>query len=535
MSKLRLIDFSPDNFRIADVLSRAHSEVIDASDDLNAAFSLYFQWPDHRSAMISSDGSVFMDCDLSVDSDLAVPEELWISIKRSAKNEVAINLSKPVTVRFEVFRTCFEFVCPVLADITDDSTSAETRLVIAVPRSITMHKARSCPRYEVPASHELQSSVWIDESGTEVPILLADLSVKVLFFNCDQQKISQSGRFSLGRSTFAATVLRRTDQGVAVQPIFKDQREYGLFFDQFIKVAYPDLRPRYDFDHNDIYDLYVRTGYLSRFGTDVGSDQNEELQRRKDLTDYWKSSEEFEHLSKVDYVLVNPEGRPVGASGLAKIFVKDGRDVWAAHQLCVDTKNATYLGTGDLYKWRAEYLSGMSQDIENIVWYRSVSKWIEKMYTKQSIANPSLAILEAIHLKKSLKNEDYSELTFDVKKIDGGRIYFSSESMLAGTCPELLNASKLFEIIWVHSDKVTENEVLDCIKKYNYLAKSSSNTEFRISMPAKLGMLVGLETRPTDRLFTLKSNGFATFLNSVDHSVSLVNKKHNGINQQHVG
>jgi hypothetical protein len=145
---------------------------------------------------------------------------------------------------------------------------------LAIPLALSVHKARSHPRYRVPQDHPLQQAFCLDEKGQAWAAQVLDLSVRTLHLKCEGAW-NELKAIRFGGHDFSASKVRRTEAGTVLRLHFKDQKEYGSYFDRFIQIAYPKLRPRAEVAHEALYDLYVSTGYLNRFASqgDPGADE----------------------------------------------------------------------------------------------------------------------------------------------------------------------------------------------------------------------------------------------------------------------
>ncbi|GEM_PF-1885694 len=516
MSGLRLIEFSADDYRIADVLSRPHLEKLNDSQKISAALSLYFQWREHRRCFISvADNKEFVECDLAVDQDLVTPIEIVALVDKKLVDAVPDR----ARVRFEIFRTCYEFSSPITADLSDSTKSA---FAFDIPSEVYVHKARTSPRYAVPLDNPLRRSKWIDPNGSEQEVEVIDLSVKVLHVAANNRILSDFGLIELDGHRFNAQLIRKSSVGHAVRIKFEHSGEFGKFFDRFIKVAYPELAPREHFKNENIYELYRDTGYLSSFN--LGECEEEEEKRRELLVKYWNESQNETHQTKVDYVLKDHADKACGASGLARIFKKDGKAIWAFHQLCVRKESASLTGTGTLYNWRVEYLEGLGAPVEAVVWYKSSSKWLERIFTKLAVANARDTQLEAVHLIR-LPRQKSTEALSDSLEVDGPRKFMNMPGVLVGSGPEFLNASRLFEMVWVTDQTTNQEELTHAREVYHRLAGDNEYDFYSISIPAKSDIKLEHETRPTDRCFRLNPAAFSDLISSVEHSIAVTKKK----------
>jgi len=515
MSGLRLIQFSSEDYRIADVLSRPHLEKITNDVQIASALSLYFQWPDQRRAFVKLGEYPYAPCELVVDTDLATPDEIFVNLNE----KINVDANQSIRIRFEIFGTCFEYTAPILADLSHDYDF--TSIVMPIPQELYVHKARSSPRYGVPAEHPLRKATFYCNE-TSIQCEIKNISVKnILVYGISDDTVE--GEIDISGYRFQAKIIKKTEFGHVIQLVYRDQKEYGAYFDRFIQVAYPNLRPRYDFDHETIYNLYVETGYLSRFGNSNDKSDKESTSEisKEDLISFWDDSKSGEHIYKVDYVLVDNDDRPIGISGLAKIFIdSDNHPIWAPHQLCVIKSTEHLSGTASLYKWYAEYLDGLNYDF--VTWFRSTSKWNDRMYTKLTLSDQLNTKLTPIHLKVGERIKVDSS-TNDIKLIGNVRKCATTPNILIGSGPEFLNSSRLFELVWIKNNLAENHEIQDAIEKYNQI--STLQCTFRISIPQSLCSLIDLKTRPTDRCFEISPKAYSNYYRCIEHSVALTRRK----------
>jgi hypothetical protein len=288
------------------------------------------------------------------------------------------------------------------------------------------------------------------------------------------------------------------------------------------KLAFPPLRPKSEFSADAILQLYEETNYFGRFATIEG------LERRKgELREVWGQVASSFHHHTADYVVVDDQGKPAGASSACEAFHHDGKAVWALHQTCARTSPDLLERSGMLYTWRAEYLAARPEDLGVIVWFDSRSRWLERIYVKFARQHPAGTRLTAVKFFRRRLLENKVEIPQPAIQIgQAHRRFYDKGGIFGGFGPRYLNASSALEIL-VDNQGGHGPEVLREASQELAGAVESGSEGLYITVPSA-ETLEGPDFEyvdDVDRCLEFDKDCLVDFISSVEHSVAVTSRK----------
>ncbi len=533
---LRIVPYSSSDFSLGEALAAEDGTTSTDPRFVGNSISLYLQWERHRSARVypgDSRAHAGFQVEISCDPDERIPTELHLAV--TIDPTIAPNAFAPfqeIQVRFEVFRTCFEFTVSVLA-VLDRSKGEQLRLIATVPGTITSYRSRRLPRVPLADSDRvaIPEARWApDTHGPDHgqrTLRILELGMRSLVAEGSSIEGSGSGTISFGRVAIRATVaVRRATKEkepdrLVFQLQFESSVDVGRYFDIYRRVAYPALRWRHDFPYGAGIDLYYETGYFSKFHGEKSDSE------RKELADVWEATRSGTHETTADYYIVDDSGTLIGCSSAVLAFFNKETPVWAFHQLCAKRKPELLARSGQLYAWRAEYLASRVEELEAIVWFDGRSRWLERIYVKFALQSESRAALYPVQtLKRGFESSSKpSPLRFRLYSIGAASRAATTESaVLAGAGPRFLNAAENLSGIAVLGGNLSPDMI---VQAGEGLAEALGEPiRAKITVPHDYD-LQGLSGDPQveDRVCHFPKAELVGFLASVEHSMAVTERK----------
>ncbi len=483
--------YNANDLSLGVALARVHGEVVEAETLISSAFSLYFQWPKHRDCHIKMNSlSKAIQCVLTYDTDEASPSELRITLPD--KNILGVfSLGAIIEIQFEVFNVAYLFESKVTCIENDESS--EFQIITEVPKSLLVHKQRALPR------HTLQEPVqgfWLGEGDSQgVTVSLLELginSVKIKRFDSNlprelsgEKNVEIKGTFTLDQNKFQGTLVGRDSESSIIQLHFKDNPEFGKYFDFYRTFVFPTLKPRSEIPAEEVFEAYLKTGFLDKYVNT--SSPEEKAKYFEELAETWRILDCEKHQNKADYCSLNTANEVVGSSSVCNAFRNNQKEVWAFHQFCVLSEPQYFKNTEELYLWRVTYFSGLIGNFDSIVWYDGNSRWLERVWVKLSVQLKDIkevifSIQTRIWSKKnSTTGENEKRYPIEKYKIGQfGRKYISSSGAIASIMPNYLNFGKLLNhAVGIPPYKKTTDELISLAK--NIVADEEVGTTLRIT------------------------------------------------------
>lgn len=530
--KFHVVPFSSTDYSLGHVLLENDGTVSTDPVAISAKLSLLFQWSEYSwvGAFIPGREEP-LPCTLSYDEDEATPSELRLTFS-TKMNMKSFSFIKKSKIRFEVFRICYEFETTVLAIADQNDTTWD--IIIAIPERLVTYKQRRLPRVRVQKElNRTLPEVYCEyEDGTRsLPLSVIEMGLNSVVTK-DLNKLSQAPKNLVFGKTSPLRIpvesFRKQDRHI-FRLIINDNTTFGKYFDIYRFVAYPGLVPRNSIPAQNLLQLYEETGYMEGFPT--RSEQGEQ-NLREELLNTWALVNGATPDSTADYVILDSEARTAGASSVTRAFADDKQEYWAFHQLCSRKSPDLLTASGHLYAWRAEYLAGRIGPLKGIAWYRSDSRWLERIYTKfsrQSNGNSTLTAVKLVKGKVSpLQQSAAPSLSLKICETTVGeakRHFTRVDCVLSGLGPNRLNASGLLNHVLSPDEDMSPSALINIAAELVRSANCNS-AEFYLSLPVAAETPDGnWKVTPSDRLCIFTKDDLLNFLTCVEHSIAVTRRK----------
>lgn len=517
---LHIVKYQPNDYSLGEALFSPETTSEANHSKIESALSLYFQWPEHRQAVIyPTDGGSAELCELSFDQDDAEISFVFARMLQTP-SKTAWKEGDEVRLRFEVFRTCFEIQATILGTSTQSSDGWD--IVLSIPEQGTLYKHRRGKRYQVPKDtiESLQISLV---NGERFDCTAIEVSCQSIVVRSDRS-IEDSSSITvhwMGQN-FQGVVVRNMDERIVIALDFSSGVQSGKFFDIYRQVAYPYLKRRNEVDSESVLELYERTGYIERYSADSDAEK-----RRTEILETWEQLKPAEHEYVADYVAFDSSGNMVGASGLAMSHFQNDIPVWFFNQLCAVTSPDLLEHSGGLYQWRLDYLMAVPSDIYTACRYRSKSRWLERIYTKFAHTVGTRATLAPIvTYQKNFSKGDISE-KIEVKSTKLSnltRYYFEEGKICGGFNPCRLNISTSMDAVFAHTNTADATRVAIFVSAL-LVASGKESANFAISIHPSAILPENVFVGQTDRLVRFEKENLADLMASIDHVLAVTKRK----------
>lgn len=511
---LRLVDYDPNDYKLSTVLSSGAGEILTSQEHLSSAFSLFFHWAKESQCWVrfNKDGSRASQCSLTRDEEERELTQIFFSIPVSDMGTE--KFYENLFVRMVVFDTCFEFEAEIIdAWIEHD----QQWLITQVPSSIKALRARKSPRAQ---AHEC--NIVFNWDGKSQFKELKALSVGLNSIVTDAQiPVKEEGQVTIDGTSFRAKCMRADETSSCLEILFQNDFEAGVFFETYAKIKYPLLRNRRQFPISDVIDLYERSGFFSNFqGSFDESDKLSQIQKT------WEGLHSVDHQYTADFCITKDQ-RLAGASSLGLCLKSLDLDYWVFQQLCCDKDLGTYDDTGDLYSWRAEYLFAKKSKLASIFWFRSSSRWLERIYVKYLLQNPTFGELRQGNAYSYIHEAD-GEHSNEVELVNFGdenRAYLQNRSLVAGAGPDYVHANRNMNIIYSKDgDWQAIHQAANSICR----ALDKKSMYFRVDLPPGISPPESARTEHqggSDRFARINREGMLDLVSCIRHSIAITKHK----------
>lgn len=520
---LKVVPFSGTDYSLGESLLERDGTSTKDSLGISNKLSLLFQWPEHAWVGVNfvGLGKETLPCKLSYDLDEAVPTELYLTLSGDYTAE-RMALLKQANVSFEIFRVCYDFRAEVLA--ANSPALGQLILVLGIPEELITVKHRRLPRIRIDEV-EAAKLPYLTIHGQEVTVSELGLNSMALAKNVQVPEGSVELVFQIEPPLrLNAHLLARCGRQV-LRLEFRDDLEYGRYFDIYRVFAYPGLYPKSEFSTESLIELYEKTGYFEGFQAELNREQ-----RHKEFDQVWQSVYSAQHDTTADYVATDANKKPVGASSATLAFRGDGQDYWVFQQLCSIKSPDLLLSSGQLYTWRAEYLTGRRQDFKIIFWFRSASRWLDRIYVKFSKQTAEQTTLIPVRITKhrvdrANENQIKGDQLIQYKIGNHERRTMVTPRLVGGIGPELLNASGILNIVSCLGEKTEQSEIEHTAKALINTGDSKT-TEIFFCVPNNLkDSDSSLKVYPSDRFCVFSKCNLFDFLTCVEHSIAVTRRK----------
>jgi len=509
---LRLVDFDPNDYKLGEVLASKDGDTLITEDKISAVLSLYFQWPTESSAFAYFDlpGRPSFKIGLDYDKEERTLSQLMISLPEG----VSLTSVDKAFIRIDVFNGCYEFESPVI-DSFQDGTQW---LIVTPPTELKSIKVRRSTRVSV---EKVLNAKIETETGLE-EVQLTSLTLNGFVLNKRFPK-GTSGKLHLGNLSLKTVYARDIEDKSAFALIFESDIEASLYFDFYRQTAYPNLKPRSEVDPEALYELFVEAGFFGHF-----SGKFDEADRAKKAQACWEDLKDAQHFSTADYV-VQENGKLLGSSSCALAYKKQDTEYWVFHQLCAKKDTDTLDLTGDLYAWRAEYLWNRKSNITSVFWFRSESRWLERIYVKYAMQSPERGEVRPAQLFAYIhKTENFKVPKATTEKYGKGpRSYYEHDEAMGGLGPDYVHINRNMNIIQANGDWEETFKAAEAMSA----SLNRQDSYFRVVMPSECPPPQLPEDRwdyqnSVNRHAEIKKEGMLDFIACLRHSIAVTKRKH---------
>lgn len=523
-ARLKLVPYSASDYAVSEPLYSKDATNLTSATDIGAMFSLYFQWPAHRSCIVICDPEKkrFFDCDLSYDTDESSPSELHVKVKNGLP---AVTEFKNLDFHCEIFRTSYHFTSAVLAVSTTPEVDG-WNFIISIPHNIYVRNARRLPRLDLtnfPGSASKPTCTVTSLQNTYTNVQILEMGASSLAI-AGKLQTSEIVRIELNGATFHAKILNCNGEKTVLSLQFDSPHTYGDYFEFYRSYAYPILKGRYEIPYEVGLNLYAESGYFEKIPGGTTADQQSKV------SDTWDRIKSGSHLTHLDYYGIDSEGNPSGVAGIALSHFIDKSSVWMMHQFCMTKKPEMLDITKDLHNWRSEYLAARSEDLSVGICFHSSSRWMERIYVKHSNltkGNTTLypAVMKWIEFTASNdKSESRTKLkTFPVG--DCQRVATTTSHLWGAAGPTYFNANGTLDMIVSLDKSIPLTEIIDTGMA---LAANSDNDRLRALVVTPLETdLSSISGTPisADRVCHILKSDLGALITSVDHSIAVTKRK----------
>lgn len=509
---LEIVEFNPSDHNISAVLTSGTAKRIDKKNEISAIFSLINQWPDKTkiSAYVHRNQSKAYESNIIIDNEERNITQLIFEFNQEPQEAFTGKLFAKISI----FDSCFEIEVEVLECWKEDGSFL---ICTSIPETVDKLIPRASTRKNL--TQPIHVSISIDELETTCRILNLNPGNVVIDLNLP---VGQKIRLKIEKNNFHGKSIRHLEHGTLIEIMFESDEENGCYKEIYFKNKYPNLSSRDYCDPSLVFDAFIKSGFFGNF-TNESNHEN----KKSDTIKTWENLKPIRHKSNIDMCLIN-NGQPVGASSLTLGLRNKQQEIWIFHQLFSIKSETTIDDTGLLYTWRAEYLMNRMADINTLVWFRSESRWIERIYVK-------LSMLVKSHSKLCHSNVfDYSHTRTEKKYLEVAKVEdFGSEkratvelaNTLASAGPRLLHVNENLNLV------VSQTNDPEEIKMACDLLCDALNTDkmhFRLDVVNTdvVNALNNLTTQKgSDRRAEIEKSAMLDLITCVQHSVEVTKKK----------
>lgn len=491
--------------------------------EVNSILQLFLLWPEYSSAVVrlkSQSGKVR----ISHDESLSEIENLFLSVDQGIFNSLKNSGTVELKVLFEVFGLTFQFEATGV-ELAEDYSKDKPTVSISIPTSLERLGVRRSKRIQLKEA----LSVDLIFGNSNIPGKLEEVSPRGFKIRADNLgNISPCDRFKMVHADWEVEMsLGQVRDGIVIGlPLEKPAKSFGAFFDVYVRFAYPMLRPRHSFQEDPVPDLAVKTGQAKKFASKEQSgiwlDQIKEA---------YEASRDAQHEFTADYVAVDDQEVPVGASSLANAFTNhDGTPIWAFHGLSAMKDPRNLFHTAATYLWRADYLISRTGSPKVIGWFDGKGKWLEKVYVKFQRLTPDSTqlwpvsfnrLIAASHSDDNLDPDLFDEY-YSVGKFNRGMSFSADQSLGLGI--PYLNLSGAMDMAFYLNEQADSKWLMAEISKIK-----PARFYCPVPHPKPAPVFDGYECHTLEtvtRQFLTDSIALLHFHSSVEHSMAITRRKY---------
>lgn len=509
---LRIVEFDPNDHLISGVLTSGIGDILESEKDISAAISLVLQWKEksHVYAYIDGKQGKAIRASLDVDHEERIATQLFFIFE----NEVSLSKGNTLFAKISAFESCFEMEVSII------DHWKEGNLYVActeIPTKLNRLKTRSSSRNSQNAKKK--ATISIDDH--QVDCSIDSISFNSLVVNMKLQ-LGQQSKITLGGTVFHCSCIRPLENSSVLKIHFQSDEENGRFMAEYLSNQMPTLETRSKQDLEAVFAAFIKSGFFGNFSPD--SDPNE---RKSLVLSTWKEMETVEHRYNYDMCLVK-RGQPVGASSLTMGLLDGDLEHWIFHQLCSIKEETNIEETGSLYTWRAEYLLGRKSNINSVVWFRSQSRWIERIYVKMSILSKQKGTVVASNVFDYMHTRSERQRPKAGKILTYGstpRAFVKINETLAAGGPDYLHANRNMNMV-ISRDGDLDSIIEACDTICDLLDVSTLHFRLDTADRSVIDKLPNIkEQSGSDRRAEIVKDGLRDLISCVQHSVAVTEKK----------
>ena len=509
----------------AAILSQKDDLAVTDPQLINAILSLYFEWESKRTSHITfaRRTTTAMNCTMDYDRDEGKPTEIRIFLN-DFQGPVNVVPGSRVQVKMSVFRVSYEFSATVEA-VADNPEKERWHVIIDVPTEIKSARRRRLPRISVNEESRqfLPEATWSDFEQKDAPVPIEILDLTLFSMRATGGSIGlKKGIVQLGKIAIPAEVVRSDKNETVLIFKFEKAELFGAFFDYYRKLAYPTLRERYEVPLNVGVDLYEKTKYFANFQADKSAQEKEEI------LSTWEALKSGVHITNSDYYVTNGDGEVTGCSGLALSYYSGEEPVWTFHQLCAVKDPQALRQSGVLYTWRAEYLAARPEKLSVAASFTSKSRWLERIYTKHSMNSKYGTKLNAVinrrcNISKQTKIGGPKFRIYEMGTVK--RVSTTSTDLWGCVNPKFLNANENLNTVITLSDSFSPEDLLGLGGQLVEASGEDNTSIVFVTPPSVDTSRLGGVVQPSDRFCQIPKQDLIVFISSVEHSISVTERK----------
>lgn len=505
---LQILKYDPNDYKLEEILSLPHGVKINETATIQKIISLYLTWiaRTRLELFIDKEKSSGRLGEISIDLEERQPSQLFIHTPNIIDN----TNPEYVFARLQIFEKCYDFELKVLEVFQENSGST---YITDIPTSLSSVKERKTPRIKMEA--------------TTSHYLILDTD-KFRISTIGPQSIIADGlipeglhSFTLNDHQFIGMSQKIAGQKTLVVASQEDDSASSGYFLAYASIAFPQLSPIARISNEARFNLYKDAGYFSVF-----NDEDLAITKEK-LFQSWEITKKFQGKDLIDFAALDGN-KLCGASGLARAFTETNNNIssetWVFHQLCALKDEENLETTKQLYRWRAEYISAKKESIKTRFWFRSSSRWLERIYVKFSIAK-NRDVLKPVNLlscnfssSKTISNEWTLDKSSTIQ-----RLVYDKDGIIGGASPEYLNASRLLNMVLTEDPDKTH--LLESIA-------SQSNESYMVICQPYDATTEGERLLPSDRMAKLEQHDMIDFISCLEHSIAVTIQKRKGEREQ---
>lgn len=511
------------SYSTGDVIQCPDGKVIKSKEGISKIFSLYFTWKSISNLhMFNAALETWEPCEIDYDSELKEIDELYIKSKNQS-----LKSGCEIVFRIETFGVCYEFKS-ILVDIATDEVFS---LTILPPNVVTVIKKRNKERTlldNTTVPEGLTIYLRLNDATIEINQITEISTTTIVIPNLKVYNLSIEAKYYLviNETDVSVKYLKDINTGHCFNVVDDRISTIKEFFGLYISLIYKNLSFRSHSDYEKLLDLFFKANYFKDFHNSLGDNF------RSDIKSLWSKIDQSSNKYSFDCLTKDYNGTYTGSSSLTKIAEDNDVVFWIYHQLCALKKPALLESTGLLYYWRALILSLFKDDFKVKSFFRSSSRWLERVYVKFEVNSKKGHSVFPVNIYRIHKDQ-FEEIKrkypaenndFHIYR-NSERYYFHDENCYGGVLPDYLNLSGILNIMFFKNDQSVETMMKSLSSLVHSLKPNNIDIKFInfvTDYDVKLDFLKG----SSDRMILFDKDDQYDFINSLKHSIEITKKKY---------